>query len=375
MRIVLTVPSLAREFGGPAGKARHLASALSANGCQVRVVGVGRPRGQDEVGLPRLATFHGTPLPGSLLPLNSLLHHAEAVHILGYRDPVGTAAGLHVRRAGVPYVLEPIGMHRPRLRSLRLKAAFDTTVGRLVIGGAARIVATSHLEAGELAVDGVDADRIVVRPNGVAVESLLPLLERGRIRDRLSIPDDVPLVLALGRIAAKKGLADVLRAVAPLDDVWVLVAGPDDGDGTLAALLALRERLGLTRRVAIEPDGLWGDDRARAMADADVFALPSATENFGTAAAEASCCGLPVVVSEACGVKEWLDPASTRVVAPADVVALRGALAALIDGRATRSRAEKAAPRLRELLSWNRIATDQVRMYEDVLADESVTGR
>lgn len=368
MSVLLTVPFLERRFGGPTVVAERLAASLRIRGCDVLVVGAGRAETPGSVGLPVLASFHATPVPRSVGVLRRAVAQADVVHVLGYRDPVGTLAAWYARRAGVPYALEPVGMHRRRLRSLRLKAAFDRTIGRLIIGGAAAIVATSQLEAGELAADGVDGDRIVVRPNGVALDGLMPLPERGPIRARYGVPADAPLVLAIGRITAKKGLSDVVRAVAVLDGVWALVAGPDDGDGTLLELLALRDDLGVSGQVVVEPDGLWGRGKAQAMADADVFALPSATENFGIAAAEAACCGLPVVVSEACGVKECLDPASSRIVASGDVAELQSALADLLNDPEFRTRAKRAAAGLRENLAWDRMAARQLEIYEDVLA-------
>lgn len=368
MRVLVTVPSLGREFGGPTVVADRLAGSLRRRGCEVLVVGVGGSETPGTVGVGALANFHGTPVPRSLGVLRRAVAQADLVHVLGYRDPVGTAAAWYAHRAGVPYTLEPVGMHRRRLRSLRLKAAFDLTVGRLVVSGAARIVATSQVEAGELTTDGIDPQHIVVRPNGVALERLLPLPDRGVIRRRFGIPEAAALVLSLGRITAKKGLRDILRAVAGLDGVWVLVAGPDDGDGTLPAIQKLRSELSYARRVIIEPGGLWGEDKAQALADADVFALPSVTENFGIAAEEAACCGLPVVVSEACGVKEWLSPHASRVVPTGDLVALRTAFRELLEDPSCRRRAADEASGIRQQLAWDRIANKQIGIYEDVIA-------
>lgn len=367
MRVLLTVPSLDRSFGGPAGKARHLGAALESAGPTVRIVTVGRHAEPGTTGLPRAGAFRGTPLPASVAPLRAAVVGADLVHVLGYRDPVGTVAALVSRRVGVPYVLEPLGMHRRRIRSRLLKAAFDGTVGQLVLGGASAVIATSRLEADELVRDGVEDGLVVVRANGVETGDLLPLPPRGRLRLRLGIPDDAPLVLALGRITAKKGLADLVRAAGSLDGAWLLVAGPDQGDGTLPTLRRLRSACSASERIKLLPSGLWGRNKARAMADADVFALPSRTENFGTAAAEAACCGLPVVVSSACGVREWLDPGSSRIVEPGRVPQLRSTLRDLLDDRGSPEHARMVAPALQRRLGWDRLARRQLRIYSSVL--------
>jgi len=104
-----------------------------------------------------------------------------------------------------------------RLRSRLLKAAYDGTVGRLVAGGAARLVATSALERAELVEDGVRPDRVAVRANGIGEDVLTPAADG--LRARLGVPPEAPVVLALGRIARKKNHPAVARAVAVLPGV------------------------------------------------------------------------------------------------------------------------------------------------------------
>ena len=141
--------------------------------------------------LKPIASFHGTPIPASLGPLNRMVRKADVVHVVGFRDPVGTAAAWFANRAGgSPYVVEPAGMRRRRVRSVPLKRVFDDLVGDRVIGRAARVIATSSLEHDELIEDGVDAvrDRPCGR-TGSNVGELLGAAEAGRrFRAREQIP-------------------------------------------------------------------------------------------------------------------------------------------------------------------------------------------
>jgi len=347
-------------------KARGLAAALRKIGHSVTVVGVGSA--SDCLGLPQLVRFHSTPVPARLKPLATSVRDAELVHVLGFRDPVGTAAALIAHRNQVPYLLEPSGMHRRRLRSLGVKATFDRLVGGRLMNDAAVIIATSKLEATELKEDGVQPEKIRVRPNGIEVEGLFPLPARGALRGKLNFPPDAPVVLSLGRITAKKGLLDFARALGTLSEVYGIVAGPDEGDGTLDDLLAERARLSLTKRLAVLPEGLWGRDRAQALADADAFCQPSATENFGNAALEAAAVGLPVVISSECGAAEWLEPKGSRVVPYADVDLIAQAIRDVVKNAIVRRASETAAPALRETLSWQSVARRQEEIYQDVLA-------
>jgi len=173
-------------------------------------------------------------------------------------------------------------------------------------------------------------------------------------------------VLALGRIARKKGLLDLVRAAFSLPEVHLLIAGPDANDGTLPGLQ--RASSTIMRRVHLDPRGLWGRDKLDAFADANCFALPSQTENFANAAAEAAAAGLPVVVTEACGVAELLDRSAHRVIRVADVDALTKAISDLTQGDGSRQAAEVVAPRLRELLDWSALVEIQLGIYREVLS-------
>ena len=372
LQIVITVPSLAPEFGGPAVKARQLCQELRLLGSRPTLITVGQAAGA--IGLPGMGSFHGTPIPRRVAPLAAAVAQADVVHILGYRDPLGTVAAYLARRRRLPYVVEPVGMHRRRLRSGGLKSLYDGLLGRGVIRGAACVIATSRLEATELLDGRVPAERIQLRPNGVDLEDLLPLPPRGALRRRLGIPAHVPLVLALGRIARKKGLLDLARALAALDGIRALVVGPDAADGTLEALLEIRERLGLQSRLVVIPRGMWGEEKAQAFADADLFCLPSANENFGNAAAEAAACGLPVVLSDQCGAAEWLDPRATLVVPYAAPRALARALElALLKGSLT-APAREAAAGLARSLSWQELARRQLAIYRSVVVASDRSG-
>jgi glycosyltransferase involved in cell wall biosynthesis len=313
------------------------------------------------VALGRRGRFHGTPLPATLAPLRRAARGADVVHVLGFRDPVGTAAAFEARRRGSPLVLEPVGMLHPRVRSLMLKRAFDSTIGRLVRDGAATIIVTSSVEREDLSKAGLDPGRVSVRPNGVSFDGLWPLPARGPLRERLSIPADVYLVVTLARLAAIKGLPDLVRAMSLLPSMHLLIAGPDEGDGTLESIQDVAKRQGVSDRVRVESRGLWGADRAAALAEADAFCLPSSYESFGTAAAEAAGVGVPVVLTEGCGVKDVLPHAT--VVPVDDVEALREALKASM-GDGERAASEGAI--VRESLSWGTMAERQESIYRSV---------
>ncbi|HZJ02072.1 MAG TPA: glycosyltransferase [Thermoleophilia bacterium] len=372
VRIVLTVPSLAREFGGPVTKINELSAGLRARGHHAEVIGCGV--GRAATGLPVLARYHSNQVPRTLTPLRAAITRADVVHVMGLREPVSVAAALTARRSRVPYVIEPVGTHRRRVRSHRLKRAFDATTGKAILRDARAIIATSRMEAAELVEDGIPPSSIRIRSNGVCFDAVLPLPRPGDLRAALGIPSEAPLVLFLGRIAAKKKLLHLVHALDRLPGVWALIAGPDYHDGTLQAIESLRRRLDLEDRLLVLPKGLWDEQKSQALADADCFCLPSESENFGTAALEAAGAGLPVVLSDCCGGAELLGPQASVVFDYGNIGGLAEALRTVIEDASAGAAARAAAPGLRESLDWATLAADQEGIYESVLRESKGAG-
>jgi glycosyltransferase involved in cell wall biosynthesis len=364
VRIVITVASLAPEYGGPSAKALSLAAALRSLGHDVSVLGCAGDGIAEATGLGNIGGFHGTPIPRRIGPLLRQIRGSDVVHILGFRDPVGTAAALLARRYGVPYLVEPAGMLQPRLRSFRLKRGFDAVVGEPLTRRATFVVATSRAEAEQIAAAGVEPTRIRVRFNGVHLDGLFPLPDRGALRERLGIPDDVPLLLTVGRIAAIKGLEHVAEAMARLPWAHWLVAGPDEGDGTLEALRRIVDELDVADRVTIVVGGLWGRAKAEALADADAFCMASENESFGSAAAEAACAGLPLAISATCGVLDCLDRTTLRTFWYGDIEGIAAAVTWALQDPSAGPCAAGAADRLRKELDWHGVVEQQLAIYE-----------
>jgi glycosyltransferase involved in cell wall biosynthesis len=151
------------------------------------------------------------------------------------------------------------------------------------------------------------------------------------------------LVLFLGRLEAKKGIYDLLDAVAGLraavPDVRLVCAG--DGDRIGVARYA--ERLGIAD--AVKFTGWVGPSGKRALLEhAAAFALPSYDEALPVSLVEAMSAGIPVVASPTGGIAEVVaDGASGFLVAPGDRSGLERALRRLLIDRELGARMGKAA--------------------------------
>lgn len=378
MRIAFVTPAYwpALSFGGPIWVFRALARELVVRGHHVDVwttslveLGV-RPHGsrEDDVDGARVH-YLGTPLRfrwmgiAPRLPLALDRRRPDVLHVFGYRDFVGTAATAWARARRVPYVFEPLGMFRPKLRKVALKRVLDSTIYRGVATGARAAIATSEVERRELLDGGVSPERIVVRPNGFPEPLESP---PGRLRELAGVNGGEPLVLSVGRVARGKGLELVVEALPRLPGVHFVVAGPDGGHGMTAELLRLRDRLGVSDRVHLlgsvgpePPLDLYGD--------ADVFVLASRHENFGLVAAESAAAGTPSVVTDRCGIAELLGGRGALVV-PYEREAVRGALDRLLGDAELRGALAAGGREVAAENAWPRIAELQERIYQRAVA-------
>jgi D-inositol-3-phosphate glycosyltransferase len=369
LRIVFSAPAYwpAEAFGGPIWVLRELVRALAAQGHTIDVYTTslvdldGRPRFRTRVVELDGATVHylATPLRFRWMGFTPTLRlhlrrqpRPDVAHVFGFRDPLGSGLASWCRRQRVPYLFEALGMYKPKLRKVGLKRLMDATVVRHVVRGAARVVAASDVERHEYLEGGVPDELIAIRPNGfpqVCNDS-----PAGRLRRRLGLGPDVPLVLSVGRVARGKGLDLLVEAMRGLGHVHLAIVGPDDGHGMLQELRLRSADLGVDERVHLV-GAIDSKDLPGVYVDADVFALASRHENFGMVAAEAAAVGTAVLVTDRCGVAELLGPRGALIV-PYEREAVRAGLARILSDRSFREGLEAGGQDVARAWTWARVA-------------------
>ncbi len=215
---------------------------------------------------------------------------ARLVHSHGIWTPACHAVAAACTEAGVPLVISVRGMLETVARSSKAakKRLAWLTYQRKDLARAAAIHATSETELDSIRQCGL-RQPVIVLPNGVSMPPLLP--------SRPASPPPVRTALFLSRIHPIKGLPLLIEAwhrVRPVG--WRLViAGNDDG-GHRAEVAAMIERFGLSDVVSLG-DAVAEPDKWRHYAAADLSILPTHSESFGLAIAEAMVAGLPVITT------------------------------------------------------------------------------
>ncbi len=293
----------------------------------------------------------------------------QVIHTHGLFSFAPLAAAWCARASGVPYIMRPAGVLDTwgmRNKSRLVKAASVRLVEAPLLRSAAAVHFTSPLErrrAAELRLPM----RSIVLPTGV------------ELGDRAEHPperiEDLDLegarvILYLARIHPVKCVDVLLRAFAAIRDrskLRLVIAG--DGDPALiAALKSLAGDLELGDRVRWI--GFVGGGRKDwLLARASVFALPSASENFGISVVEAMSAGVPVVVTQGCGLADFVTQWRAGIVTDGTVGALRAALEKLIgDEDAARAMGEAGRGAARRELSLEAFGAQLESLYRSVLA-------
>jgi glycosyltransferase involved in cell wall biosynthesis len=208
----------------------------------------------------------------------------------------------------------------------------DFEIGLDKLIDAARVIVTETDYAAQFLRERFSerADRIHRIYNG------LSLTEFGRA-DFSSTP---PLIIAVGRLIAKKGFANLIRACSLLAQREKSFRCEIIGEGPLEnELRAQIEQLDLQNRVALSGAKPQRDVRHR-LAAANVFILPSVVDvhggmdNLPTVIMEAMAMGLPVISTDIGGIPEMVVQNETGfLVQPGDAVGLAGTIEKVIDDR------------------------------------------
>lgn len=174
------------------------------------------------------------------------------------------------------------------------------------------------------------------------------------------------LVTFLGRVTYQKGPEHFLEAAFEIwkksPDVRFVMAG--DGD-LLPLMKSLAASLGMADVIAF-PGFLSPAQRRHLLSQSSVFVMPSRSEPFGLAALEAVMAGVPVVVSNRCGMTERIG--SVIRVEPGDVDAIvEACIKILNEPDFSRTLSEKALFDAR-YLTWEASARDVRKIYLDLLA-------
>ncbi len=371
MRILHVIATLAPDSGGPATACLEMAQAVARRGHRVDIFTTDWGSDRDEeivqypaghgalrvfpAAVPRFWKYS----PSLAAALVAQACDYDLLHVHSLYLFHNLAAPRAAMRADRPYVVRPHGLldpyiwRRHRWRKRIMEWGFQDRALR-------KAAAIHYTSADEMRISAPYAQgtRGAVIPLGVPLPPPQPSAQR-----------DPRRILFLSRLHRKKGLDLLIPAFAQVKrefpDAELVIAGPDNG-----ALQSTQEavtRHGLQESVSF-PDMLRGAAKEAAFAQAGLFVLPSYSENFGIALAEAMAAGLPVVTTDQVNIHDAVSATGAGIVVPCTIDRLAAAMRTILaDPALAETMGRNGRQLAAERYSWDAIGAQLESFYEDVI--------
>jgi glycosyltransferase involved in cell wall biosynthesis len=363
------------QFGGPPLKIHALSRGLVRRGHQVSVVTFD----SKHAALMEKQTLDGVEVqylpwmgfglrqwPTNRSLLAAAIEEADIVHCYGLYNLLCPAAIALAHKRNRSVLIEPLGMYRPKARNQFAKRLYHRWFTRRMFQRAARIVASSPAELEEFN-GAVDKAKLVVRRNGIDVDVFRKLPPPAALRKRLNLSANDRVILYLGRISPIKNLEELVRAFAraALANCKLVLAGPESEPGYVARLRDAIRSLKLEGNVILA-GALFDEDKLSALAAAELMVLPSLSESFGNAAAEAVAAGVPVLLTETCGIAPMIHERAGLAV-PLGVASLANGLRTMMTDAGQLARVTSRREEVVKELSWEEPLNEMEEIYRSLM--------
>jgi len=295
IRILHVVPTLSQTADGVATFVRDLTETLIASGNNARVAALAwAPLRESPSYLGTFPLGWGprrlgvSPQMRKRLKVEVDMKMVDIIHNHGLWMMPNVYAGNACRNSSCKLMVSPHGTMTPWAMSRNhfLKMIFWNFFQLRSLKEASCFHATSENEYQDIRKLGFNQP-VCILPCGVNVS----VLKQKRSNERRQL-------LFLARIHPIKGVDILLQAWHLIENKfpdWDLcIAGPDNG-GYLAEMQRLARNLNLERVKFQGP--LYGDEKLKAYQNAELYVLPTHSENFGITVAEALAVGTPAIVT------------------------------------------------------------------------------
>lgn len=287
------------------------------------------------------------------------------------------------QRLGLPFAITFHALGLVRLQHQKSADAFPPeriAIERDCVRDADAVIAECPQDREDLmGLYGAAPQRLALVPCGFDPREFAPM-DRAEARRALGLPADEFLVLQLGRLVPRKGVDNVVRALALLRErmppgrrARLLIVGGEARTPDAARTPEIGRLRALAGALGIAAEVRFTGHRARHelrpfYAAADVFVSTPWYEPFGITPLEAMACAIPVLASDVGGLRHSVvDGATGFLVPPHDPAALAERLALLQRDPALAARLGAAGRRrVRQQFTWDKVVDGLLGVYRGI---------
>ena len=391
MKILQVVPSLAKEKGGPTQIILEMVHSLGECGITVEIVTT-NDNGYNLLNVPlhQRIEYEKVPVwffPRFSPPIKDFIFSADLTkwlwqHLADYDivhthylfSYAPTCAAVIARYQRIPYVATPYGMLTEwAINNQRFKKQIYSIIERYNLNRAMAIHCATAEESNNVEKFKVYTPNFII-PYGIHLPNYKSKPKQ-YIREIYNVYYENKIILYLSRIHYKKRPDLLIKALSKLNaqgyNFHLIVAGSGEPD-YVDYLKKLAASLGLANYTSFA-GFVTGEDKNLLLQGSDIFVLPSFSENFGVAVAEAMAAGLPVIVTPGVQISPEIAAAKAGFVVEGEIETLADAIATLLNSPHLRHKLGENGKRLvSRRYSWKVIAQNLISVYTAIIEGKSL---
>ncbi|MEA5553514.1 glycosyltransferase [Anabaena cylindrica UHCC 0172] len=391
MKVLHIIPSVSPKLGGPTQVVLNLVRALRSEGVDVEIATTNDDDGLlldvplsgcvEYRGLPvwffppaaRIKAFLPSPVFTQWLWKNIKNYDVLDNHYLFSYLP--SCAAVFAQWQRVPYTVRTMGQLTPwaLAQSKLKKQVYSYLIEKRNLNNAAAIHCTSVGEMEDAIAFGVKPPKIVL-PLGVNSPTLIGDA-KSQLQYRYNVAQEVPIILFLSRLHYKKRPELLIQTLGELrkqeQNFHLLIAGSGE-DTYVQSLQKMVASVNITNQTSFV-GFVSGYEKDLLLQGADLFVLPTYSENFGIALAEAMVSGLPIITTPGVQIAPEIEEAEAGIIVEGEIESLKSAIAHLLNNPQLREQMGQNGRLLAlQRYSWQTVAKQLASAYQDVLNQENL---
>jgi glycosyltransferase involved in cell wall biosynthesis len=392
MKVLHVIPSISSQLGGPTQVILNLVRGLQAQGINAEIATTNDDITGVIADVPLCQRVEYAGVPVWFFPRSARLKEFlpsiaftrwlwENIHNYDILDNhylfsyLPTCAAMIAQNKKVPYTVRTMGQLSPwaLAQSKLKKQIYSNVFERHNLAHAAVVHSTSVGEMEDTISFGVKNPKVVL-PLGVHPPANIPDAQQ-KLREQYNIGEEVPIVLFLSRLHYKKRPDLLIKTLSDLaaqkQQFHLILAGSGEPE-YVKLLQEMVTELNLAAQTSFV-GFVSGYEKDLLLQGSDVFVLPTYSENFGIALAEAMVSGLPIVTTPGTQIAPDIAAAKAGIIVPGETEPLKAAIAELCNSPALRCELGANGRRFAlENYSWPAIAQKLASVYQAILNQQPI---